>query len=111
MRRGARPFLSVLVVATALLGSSVFWCFCAPAAAAASAHSCCEDGPGLVAGDLACCRDRSPGPAARDVVVRGGAPAAPVFVAVVAASRLEPGLAPPPIPRHALSTPAVVLRV
>jgi len=110
MRRG-RPLLTVLLLTTALVGSSAAWCFCAPPAAVASAHGCCEEGAGLVAGGGDCCRDRSPGPATRDAVVRGGGPPAPVGVAGLAPWPIGPRGAPLPTAAHALSSPAVVLRV
>ena len=111
MRLHRRPLPAVLLLTTAMLGSSAAWCFCAPPAALTSAHGCCEEGPGLVSGDGGCCRDGSAGQAARDVVVRGGGPLAPLAVAVLASRPIGPRAAPLPIRAHAVSAPAVVLRV
>jgi hypothetical protein len=105
--------LAVALLAIAWMGSTAALCLCPlPVAAAASAHGCCDEGPGLAPGDTHCCQDAAPATARVGIVHRGGPAVMTAVDAALAARPATPTAAPLPArPGGRSSSPAVVLRV
>jgi hypothetical protein len=108
-RRSLRALVAVALCAAVALPAL---CLCGPPAPpTATAHGCCDEGPGLVAASTGCCQDVSPANVGGVVVLRTGPPLTAPAIALAAEPPLS--LTREILPRRPrpLSSPPLVLRV